>query len=46
MSSAFTTDLYPLLSLTKVSPCFSDIVVPTEVDLPSLSFLFFAYFCG
>ncbi|KAJ7106350.1 glycosyl transferase family 90-domain-containing protein [Mycena epipterygia] len=26
----FTTDLYPMLSMTKVSPCFSDILFPSE----------------
>ncbi|KAJ6485430.1 glycosyl transferase family 90-domain-containing protein [Mycena vitilis] len=26
----FTTDLYPILSMAKVSPCFSDILFPTE----------------
>ncbi|KAJ7154328.1 hypothetical protein C8R43DRAFT_1126406 [Mycena crocata] len=26
----FTTDLYPILSMAKVSPCFSDIFFPTE----------------
>ncbi|KAJ7585673.1 glycosyl transferase family 90-domain-containing protein [Mycena floridula] len=29
-SSDFTTDFYPLLSMTKISPCFSDILIPTE----------------
>lgn len=33
MTSAFTTDLYPLLSMAKVSPCFSDILVPSEVSI-------------
>ncbi|KAJ7113278.1 glycosyl transferase family 90-domain-containing protein [Mycena crocata] len=28
--SGFTTDLYPLISMTKISPCFSDILFPTE----------------
>ncbi|KAJ6579157.1 glycosyl transferase family 90-domain-containing protein [Mycena vulgaris] len=28
--SGFTTDLYPLLSMAKISPCFSDILFPTE----------------
>ncbi|KAF8140998.1 glycosyl transferase family 90-domain-containing protein [Mycena galopus ATCC 62051] len=27
-SSDFTTDLWPLLSMTKISPCFSDILYP------------------
>ncbi|KAJ7467882.1 glycosyl transferase family 90-domain-containing protein [Mycena galericulata] len=27
-SSDFTVDLYPLLSMTKISPCFSDILFP------------------
>ncbi|KAJ7907556.1 glycosyl transferase family 90-domain-containing protein [Mycena leptocephala] len=26
----FTTDLYPMLSMAKISPCFSDILFPTE----------------
>ncbi|KAJ7636604.1 glycosyl transferase family 90-domain-containing protein [Roridomyces roridus] len=26
----FTTDLYPMMSMTKVSPCFADILFPTE----------------
>ncbi|KAJ7666370.1 glycosyl transferase family 90-domain-containing protein [Mycena rosella] len=26
----FTTDLYPMLSMAKVSPCFSDVLFPTE----------------
>ncbi|KAJ6623262.1 glycosyl transferase family 90-domain-containing protein [Mycena sp. CBHHK59/15] len=26
----FTTDLYPVLSMAKVSPCFSDILFPSE----------------
>ncbi|KAJ7573683.1 glycosyl transferase family 90-domain-containing protein [Mycena floridula] len=26
-----TLDMYPILSMTKVSPCFSDILVPSEV---------------
>ncbi|KAJ6452497.1 glycosyl transferase family 90-domain-containing protein [Mycena sanguinolenta] len=26
----YTTDLYPVLSMAKVSPCFSDILFPTE----------------
>ncbi|KAJ6573193.1 glycosyl transferase family 90-domain-containing protein [Mycena vulgaris] len=29
-STQFTTDLYPVLSMTKVSPCFADILVPSE----------------
>ncbi|KAJ7593007.1 glycosyl transferase family 90-domain-containing protein [Mycena floridula] len=29
-SSDFTTALYPLLSITKVSPCFADILMPAE----------------
>ncbi|KAJ7467881.1 glycosyl transferase family 90-domain-containing protein [Mycena galericulata] len=28
--SGFTTDLYPLISMAKISPCFSDILFPTE----------------
>ncbi|KAJ7164228.1 glycosyl transferase family 90-domain-containing protein [Mycena filopes] len=27
----FTTDFYPMLSMSKISPCFSDILFPTEV---------------
>ncbi|KAJ7096843.1 glycosyl transferase family 90-domain-containing protein, partial [Mycena epipterygia] len=26
----FTTDLYPMVSMSKISPCFSDILFPTE----------------
>ncbi|KAJ7229839.1 glycosyl transferase family 90-domain-containing protein [Mycena pura] len=26
----FTTDLYPILSMSKISPCFADILFPTE----------------
>ncbi|KAJ7836894.1 glycosyl transferase family 90-domain-containing protein [Mycena olivaceomarginata] len=26
----YTTDLYPMLSMAKISPCFSDILFPTE----------------
>ncbi|KAJ6520507.1 glycosyl transferase family 90-domain-containing protein [Mycena sanguinolenta] len=29
-STDFTTDLYPVMSMTKISPCFSDILVPSE----------------
>ncbi|KAJ7115010.1 hypothetical protein C8R44DRAFT_795157 [Mycena epipterygia] len=29
-SSDFTVDLYPLLSMTKISPCFSDILFPGQ----------------
>ncbi|KAJ6584860.1 glycosyl transferase family 90-domain-containing protein [Mycena capillaripes] len=29
-SSDFTTDLWPLLSMTKISPCFSDILFPSQ----------------
>ncbi|KAJ7750737.1 glycosyl transferase family 90-domain-containing protein [Mycena maculata] len=29
-STDFTTDLYPLLSMTKISPCFSDILFPGQ----------------
>ncbi|KAJ7447251.1 glycosyl transferase family 90-domain-containing protein [Mycena latifolia] len=29
-STQFTTDLYPMLSMTKISPCFADILVPSE----------------
>ncbi|KAJ7175743.1 glycosyl transferase family 90-domain-containing protein [Mycena filopes] len=31
-SSDFTTDLWPLLSMTKISPCFSDILFPGPYD--------------
>ncbi|KAJ7894576.1 glycosyl transferase family 90-domain-containing protein [Mycena leptocephala] len=29
-STEFTTDLYPVMSMTKISPCFADILVPSE----------------
>ncbi|KAJ7779072.1 glycosyl transferase family 90-domain-containing protein [Mycena metata] len=29
-STEFTTELYPLMSVTKISPCFADILVPSE----------------
>ncbi|KAJ6557089.1 glycosyl transferase family 90-domain-containing protein [Mycena sp. CBHHK59/15] len=29
-SSDFTTDLWPLLSMAKISPCFSDILLPAQ----------------
>ncbi|KAJ7045126.1 glycosyl transferase family 90-domain-containing protein [Mycena alexandri] len=29
-STDFTTDLYPVMSMTKISPCFADILVPSE----------------
>ncbi|KAJ7636348.1 glycosyl transferase family 90-domain-containing protein [Roridomyces roridus] len=29
-SSGFTTDLWPMLSFTKISPCFSDILFPSQ----------------
>ncbi|KAF8175911.1 glycosyl transferase family 90-domain-containing protein [Mycena galopus ATCC 62051] len=29
-SSGFTTDLWPMLSMTKISPCFSDILFPGQ----------------
>ncbi|KAJ7654298.1 hypothetical protein B0H17DRAFT_1338291 [Mycena rosella] len=29
-STQFTTDLYPVMSMTKISPCFADILVPSE----------------
>ncbi|KAJ6557370.1 glycosyl transferase family 90-domain-containing protein [Mycena vulgaris] len=32
-SSDFTTDLWPLLSMTKLSPCFSDILFPGQWSL-------------
>ncbi|KAJ6514125.1 glycosyl transferase family 90-domain-containing protein [Mycena vulgaris] len=35
-STQFTTDLYPVLSMTKVSPCFADILVPSEVCIPRI----------
>jgi hypothetical protein len=35
----FTLDLYPVLSVTKVSPCFADILFPSEVCLGCLDFL-------
>jgi hypothetical protein len=35
----FTLDLYPMLSVTKVSPCFADILFPSEVCLGCLDFL-------
>ncbi|KAJ7641129.1 glycosyl transferase family 90-domain-containing protein [Roridomyces roridus] len=28
--SGFTTDLYPMLSMARISPCFSDILYPSE----------------
>ncbi|KAJ7439045.1 glycosyl transferase family 90-domain-containing protein [Mycena galericulata] len=28
----YTTDLYPMLSMAKISPCFSDILFPTEAS--------------
>ncbi|KAJ7784699.1 hypothetical protein B0H16DRAFT_1784695 [Mycena metata] len=31
-SSDFTTDLWPLLSMTKITPCFSDILFPGPYD--------------
>ncbi|KAJ7062552.1 glycosyl transferase family 90-domain-containing protein [Mycena amicta] len=30
VKGAFTTQLYPMLSMAKVSPCFADILFPTE----------------
>ncbi|KAJ7062548.1 hypothetical protein C8F01DRAFT_101184 [Mycena amicta] len=30
VTGAFTTELYPMLSMAKVSPCFADILFPTE----------------
>ncbi|KAF7304104.1 CAP10 domain-containing protein [Mycena indigotica] len=30
VTPAFSTELYPLLSMAKVSPCFADILFPTE----------------
>ncbi|KAJ7907180.1 glycosyl transferase family 90-domain-containing protein [Mycena leptocephala] len=33
-SADFTTDLYPVLSQTKIYPCFSDIVFPSEFHYP------------
>ncbi|KAJ7631606.1 glycosyl transferase family 90-domain-containing protein [Mycena polygramma] len=29
-STDFTTDLFPVMSMTKISPCFADILVPSE----------------
>ncbi|KAJ7259772.1 glycosyl transferase family 90-domain-containing protein [Mycena rebaudengoi] len=29
-STGFTTDLFPIFSITKISPCFSDILYPSE----------------
>ncbi|KAJ7258020.1 hypothetical protein C8J57DRAFT_1342235, partial [Mycena rebaudengoi] len=29
LSSNFTTDLWPILSMTKISPCFFDILIPS-----------------
>ncbi|KAJ7595225.1 glycosyl transferase family 90-domain-containing protein [Mycena floridula] len=29
-ASDYTEDLYPVMSMTKISPCFSDILVPSE----------------
>ncbi|KAJ7583091.1 glycosyl transferase family 90-domain-containing protein [Mycena floridula] len=29
-STQYTTDFYPMLSMTRISPCFSDILVPSE----------------
>ncbi|KAJ7157283.1 glycosyl transferase family 90-domain-containing protein [Mycena filopes] len=29
-STDFTTDFYPVMSMTKISPCFADILVPSE----------------
>ncbi|KAJ6568921.1 glycosyl transferase family 90-domain-containing protein [Mycena capillaripes] len=29
-STDFTTDLYPVMSMAKISPCFADILVPSE----------------
>ena len=31
-SADFTTDLYPVLSQSKIDPCFADIVFPSEVQ--------------
>ncbi|KAJ7259754.1 hypothetical protein C8J57DRAFT_1638868 [Mycena rebaudengoi] len=31
VSTGFTTDLSPVFSRTKISPCFSDILYPTEI---------------
>jgi hypothetical protein len=35
----FTVDLYPVLSMSKVSPCFADILFPIEV-WPYLLFIY------
>ncbi|KAJ7701083.1 hypothetical protein B0H17DRAFT_1045961 [Mycena rosella] len=29
-STEFTTDMYPVLSMAKIAPCFADILVPSE----------------
>ncbi|KAJ7508469.1 glycosyl transferase family 90-domain-containing protein [Mycena galericulata] len=29
-STQLTTDLYPMMSMTKITPCFADILVPSE----------------
>ncbi|KAJ7596038.1 glycosyl transferase family 90-domain-containing protein [Mycena floridula] len=29
-STDFTTDYYPVLSMTKITPCYSDVLVPSE----------------
>ncbi|KAJ7479490.1 glycosyl transferase family 90-domain-containing protein [Mycena latifolia] len=35
--AGFTTDLYPMLSMAKISPCFSDILFPGEVNWRGMS---------
>ncbi|KAF7306225.1 CAP10 domain-containing protein [Mycena indigotica] len=43
-STEFTTSLYPVLSVTKISPCFSDLVVPSEFYYSDSEFAaFYAY---
>ncbi|KAJ7766055.1 glycosyl transferase family 90-domain-containing protein, partial [Mycena metata] len=33
-SYVFTTDLYPVMSMCRINPCFGDILVPSEVRVP------------
>lgn len=37
-TTRFTTDLYPILSMAKISPCFADILVPSMVCTLVVSF--------
>lgn len=30
--TGFTTDMYPILSMTKIEPCFADIISPTTYN--------------